>query len=42
VAEFEKDFHWHGKAPNKEEAELALKRLTELRNLGNHLEGHHN
>lgn len=42
VVEFEKDFHWHGKAPNKEEAELALKRLNELRNLGNHLDGHHN
>jgi transketolase len=39
VKEFEYDFHWHGKAPNKEEAEMALK---ELRNLGNHVEGHHN
>lgn len=39
VPEFERDFHWHGKAPNKEEAAIALKRL---RNLGGHLEGHHN
>lgn len=39
VKEFEYDFHWHGKAPNKEEAEMALK---ELRNLGGHIEGHHN
>lgn len=39
VPEFEMDFHWHGKAPNKEEAELALARL---RNLGNKIEGHHN
>lgn len=39
VPEFEKDFHWHGKAPNKEEAELALSRL---RNLGGHLDSHHN
>ena len=27
VKEFEKDFHWHGKAPNKEQAEMALKEL---------------
>lgn len=39
VPEFEKDFHWHGKAPNKEEAEIALKRL---RNLDSHLDSHHN
>lgn len=39
VKEFEYDFHWHGKAPNKEEAEIALK---ELRNLGNHIDSHHN
>ncbi len=39
VKEFEKDFHWHGKAPNKQEAEMAIK---ELRNFGGHLEGHHN
>jgi transketolase len=39
VKEFEFDFHWHGKAPNKEEAEKALK---QLRNLGGHIEGHHN
>lgn len=31
VAEFEYDFHWHGKAPNKEEAAMAL---AELRTLG--------
>ena len=39
VKEFERDFHWHGKAPNKEEAEMALK---ELRNLGGEITGHHN
>jgi transketolase len=39
VREFEYDFHWHGKAPNKEEAEKALK---ELRNLGGHIVGDHN
>lgn len=39
VKEFEYDFHWHGKAPNKEEEKVALK---ELRNLGTHIEGHHN
>jgi transketolase len=39
VKEFESDFHWHGKAPNKEEAEMALK---ELRNLGGQIESHHN
>lgn len=39
VKEFEYDFHWHGKAPNKEEEKIALQ---ELRNLGNHLDGHHN
>lgn len=39
VKEFEYDFHWHGKAPNKEEAEMALK---ELRNLGGQIESHHN
>lgn len=39
VKEFERDFHWHGKAPNKEESEKALK---QLRNLGSHIESHHN
>lgn len=39
VPEFEQDFHWHGKAPNKEEAEVALNRL---RNLGGKIESHHN
>lgn len=39
VKEFEKDFHWHGKAPNKDEEKIAL---AELRNLGNHLDSHHN
>lgn len=27
VAEFERKYEWHGKAPNKEEAEMALKEL---------------
>jgi transketolase len=31
VKEFERDFHWHGVAPNKEQGEMALK---ELRTLG--------
>ena len=31
VKEFEKDFHWHGKAPNKEQAEMALKELRDYR-----------
>ena len=31
VKEFERDFHWHGKPPNKEEADMALR---ELRTLG--------
>ena len=39
VAEFEQDYKWHGKAPNEEEAKVALSRL---RNLEGHLEGHHN
>lgn len=38
VPEFERDFHWHGKAPNKEEAELALKRL---RSFDGAVSGHH-
>ncbi len=31
VKEFERDYHWHGKPPDKEEAKMALK---ELRTLG--------
>jgi len=31
VKEFEKDFHWHGKAPNKEQAEMAIKELQAYR-----------
>ena len=38
VSEFERDFHWHGKPPNKEEAELALRRL---RSLDGVISGHH-
>lgn len=38
VPEFERDFHWHGKPPNKEEAELALKRLRSLDGI---VSGHH-
>jgi transketolase len=38
VPEFERDFHWHGKAPNKEEAKTALARL---RSLGGAVSGHH-
>jgi transketolase len=30
VAEFERKYEWHGKAPNKEEAEMALKELRTL------------
>jgi transketolase len=35
VAEFERDFHWHGKPPNAEQARVAL---TELRTLGRRIE----
>lgn len=38
VKEFERDYHWHGKAPNKEEAEMALK---ELRTLGGKITSEH-
>jgi transketolase len=38
VKEFERDFHWHGKAPNKEEAKMALK---ELRTLGGKIKSEH-
>lgn len=30
VKEFERDYHWHGKAPNKDEANMALKELRTL------------
>lgn len=30
IKEWENDYHWHGKAPNKEEAEMALKELNNL------------
>ena len=30
VREFEYDFHWHGKAPNKDEAQMALRELRTL------------
>ena len=36
VAEFERKFEWHGKPPNKEEGERALK---ELRSLGGKIKG---
>ena len=39
VKEFERKFEWHGKPPNKEEAQIALK---ELRSLGGKITGHHN
>lgn len=38
VREFERDFHWHGKPPNKEEAKLAL---AELRTLGGKIRSEH-
>ena len=31
VKEFEKDYKWHGKAPNKIEGEMALKELRDKR-----------
>jgi hypothetical protein len=31
VKEFERDYKWHGKAPNKEEGEMALKELRDKR-----------
>ena len=31
VKEFERDYKWHGKAPTKEEGEMALKELQEFR-----------
>jgi len=38
VAEFERKFEWHGKPPNKEEAEQAL---AELRTLGGKIKSEH-
>lgn len=38
VREFERKFEWHGKAPNKEEANLAL---DELRTLGGKIKSEH-
>jgi transketolase len=38
VKEFERDFHWHGKPPNKEQAEMAL---AELRTLGGKIQSEH-
>ena len=38
VKEFERDYKWHGKAPNKEEATIAL---NELRTLGGKIKSEH-
>ncbi len=38
VHEFERDYKWHGKAPNKEEAKMAL---DELRTLGGKIKSEH-
>ncbi len=38
VAQFERDYKWHGKPPNKEEADMALK---ELRTLGGKITSEH-
>lgn len=38
VKEFERDYHWHGKTPNKEEADMALR---ELRTLGGKIKSEH-
>lgn len=38
VKEFERDYHWHGKPPSKEEADIALK---ELRTLGGKIMSEH-
>ncbi len=38
VKKFERDFHWHGKPPNKEEAKMAL---AELRTLGGKIRSEH-
>ncbi len=41
VAEFERKFEWHGKAPNKEEAAMALSELRNLRTFGGKITGEH-
>lgn len=38
VKEFERDYRWHGKAPSKEEADMALR---ELRTLGGKIKAEH-
>ncbi len=38
VKEFERDFHWHGMPPNKEQAKMAL---DELRTLGGKIKSEH-
>jgi transketolase len=38
VKEFERDFHWHGKPPDKDQAEMALR---ELRTLGGKIKSEH-
>lgn len=38
VKQFERDYHWHGKTPNKEEAKMAL---HELRTLGGKIRSEH-
>ncbi|HEY4283904.1 MAG TPA: transketolase, partial [Chthoniobacterales bacterium] len=38
VKEFERDFHWHGKPPNKDQAKKAL---AELRTLGGEIRSEH-
>lgn len=38
VVEFERDFHWHGKPPNAEQAKMAL---AELRTLGGRIRSEH-
>lgn len=38
VKEFERDYHWHGTPPNKEQGEMALK---ELRTLGGKIKSEH-
>ncbi|OGI76115.1 transketolase [Candidatus Nomurabacteria bacterium RIFCSPHIGHO2_02_FULL_42_19] len=38
VREFERDYRWHGKSPNKEEAKIALQ---ELRTLGGKIKSEH-
>ncbi len=38
VKEFERDYHWHGVTPNKEQADIALK---ELRTLGGKIKSEH-